>query len=102
MTGKDVPQLTHVTYRNIKMGQNDYKQLPSSIKWVFAVMHHEQQYAVMEITVATNIIKVFDGLSCLLLDWQDHITTAMKKCMLVDLHVVASLALFLPIMQFLK
>jgi hypothetical protein len=43
------------------MGQNNYKQLPSRVKWVVAVMHHEQHYAVMEITIATKTIKVFDA-----------------------------------------
>jgi hypothetical protein len=52
----------------MQMGQQDYKQLPSSVKWVVAVWHHQQHYAVMEIAIATKTIKVFDGLSCPLFD----------------------------------
>ncbi len=38
--------------------------------------------------------KVFHGLFCPLLDWKDHVTTAIKKCFLVDPHVVPSSAQF--------
>jgi hypothetical protein len=48
----------------------------------------------MEITIDTKSIKVFDGSYQPLLDWKDHITTAMRKCMLVDPHIVPSSALF--------
>jgi hypothetical protein len=43
------------------MTGNDYKALSSSIKWVVAVMHTNQHNAVMEITIDTKTIKVFDG-----------------------------------------
>ncbi len=39
-------------------------------------------------------IKIFGGLFWPLLDLKDHVTTAMKKCMLVDPHVVPSSAQF--------
>jgi hypothetical protein len=70
-----------------------YKSLPSSVKWVVAVMHTNQHYAVMEITIDTKTIKVFDGLYPPLLDWRDRLISAMRKCMLVDPHVVPSSAL---------
>jgi hypothetical protein len=63
-----MPQLTHDAYPNMQMGQNNYKQFPSSVTQVVAVIHHQQHYAVMEITIATQTITVFDGLSCLHLD----------------------------------
>jgi hypothetical protein len=93
-SGKDVPQLTHVPYPKLHITVNDYKALPNSVKWVVAVMHTYQHYAVMEITIDTKTIKVFSGLYQSLLDWKDHVTTAMKKFMLVDPHVVPSSARF--------
>jgi hypothetical protein len=59
---QDVPQLTHVTYPNSHLAINDYKAFPSSVKHVGAVMHTNQHYAVMEITIDTKTIKIFDGL----------------------------------------
>jgi hypothetical protein len=38
-SGKDVPHLTYVTYPNSHMTINDYKELPSSVKHIAAVMH---------------------------------------------------------------
>jgi hypothetical protein len=93
-SGQDVPQLTHLTYPNSHMTINDYKALPSSIKCIVAVMHTEEHYVVMEITIDTQTIKIFDGLYQPLLDWKDHIIKAMKKCMLVDPFVVPSSAQF--------
>jgi hypothetical protein len=61
-SGQDVPQLTHVAYPNSHMAINDYKALPSSVKSIAAVMHTNQHYAVMEITIDTKTIKIFDGL----------------------------------------
>jgi hypothetical protein len=61
-SGQDVPQLTHVTYPKMHITLNGYKALPSSIKWVVAVMHINQHFAVMEITIDTKTIKDFDGL----------------------------------------
>jgi hypothetical protein len=47
-------------------------------------------YAVIEITIDTQTIKIFDGLYRPLLDWKDHLIRAMRKCMLVDPFVVPS------------
>ncbi len=93
-SGQDVPQLTHVTYPNSHMTINDYKALPSSVKHVAAVMHTRQHYAVMEITIDTQTIKIFDGLYQPLLDWKDQVIRATRKCMLVDPIVVPSSAQF--------
>ncbi len=57
-------------------------------------MHTKLHYAVMEITIDTKTIKIFDGLHWDLLDWKDHVIRAMRKCMLVDLFVVPSSAQF--------
>ncbi len=89
-SGQDLPQLTHVTFPKIHMTVNDYKALPSSVKCVVAVMHTNQHYAVIETTIDTNTIKVFDGLYQPLLDRKDHVSSAMRKCMLVDPLVVPS------------
>jgi hypothetical protein len=59
---QDVPQHTHVTFPNSHMTINYYKALPSSIKCIVAVMHTRLHYAVMEITIDTQTIKIFDGL----------------------------------------
>ncbi len=63
-SGKDVPQLTHVTYPNNVMTNKNCKPLPSGVQCIVAVMHTKLHYAVMEITVVTKTIKIFDGL-----DW---------------------------------
>jgi hypothetical protein len=54
MSGQDVPQLTHVTFSNSHVTINDYKALPSSVKCIVAVMHTNQHYAVMKITIDTK------------------------------------------------
>ncbi len=38
-SGKDVPQLSNVTFPNSVMTIKDYKALPSSVKHIVAVMH---------------------------------------------------------------
>jgi hypothetical protein len=93
-SGQDVPQLTHVNYPNSHMTINDYKALPSSVKCIVAVMYTRLHYAVIEITIDTQTIKIFDGLYQPLLDWKDHVIRAMRKCMLVDPFVVPSSAQF--------
>ncbi len=93
-SGQDVPQLTHVTFPNSHMTINNYKALPSSVKCVVAMMHTRLHYVVIEITIDTRTIKIFDGLYQPLLDWKDHIIRAMRKCMLVDPFVVPSSAQF--------
>ncbi len=93
-SGQDVPQLTYVTYPNSHVTINDSKALPSSVKRIVAVMHTKEHYAVMEITIDTQTIKIFSGLYRPLLDWNNHIIRAMRKCMLVDPFVVPSSAKF--------
>ncbi len=57
-SGQDVPQLTHqVPYPKLHITVNGYKALPSSVKWVVAVMHTNQHYAIIEITIDTKTIK---------------------------------------------
>jgi hypothetical protein len=68
------------------------KALPSGVKCIVAVMHTRLHYVVMEITIDTKTIKIFDRLHWDLLDWKDHVTRAMRKCMLVDPCVVLSSA----------
>ncbi len=59
-SGKDVPQLTHVTFLNSVLAIKDCKQLPKGIQRIVAVMHTKLHYAVTEITVDTKTIKIFD------------------------------------------
>ncbi len=95
-SGNNLPQLSHVTFPNSVMTIKVYKALPSSIKRIVAVMHTQLHYAVMEITIGTKTIKIFDGLHWDLLDWKDHIIRAMRSCQLVDPFVVPSFAQFYP------
>ncbi len=81
-------------FQNSHMTIKDYKALPSSVKCIVAVMHTNQHYAVMEITIDTQTIKIFDWLYQPLLDWKDHTIRAMRNCMLVDPCVVPSSAQF--------
>ncbi len=85
----DFPQITHITYLNMQPTQNDFKQVPSNVKWLVAIMHNNQHYAVLKKIIAEQTIKVFDVLSHNLLGWKGYIITAMKKCMLVDCSVMA-------------
>ncbi len=61
-SGKDVSQLSHVTFPNSVMTIKDYKALPSGVQCIVAVMHTRLHYAVMEITIDTKTIKIFDGI----------------------------------------
>jgi hypothetical protein len=95
-SGKDVPQLAHVTFPDSVMTIKDCKALPSGVKHIVAVMHTRLHYAVLEITIVTKTIKIFDGLHWDLLDWKDHVIRAMRNCMLVDPFVAPSSAQFHP------
>jgi hypothetical protein len=94
-SGKDVPQLTHVTFPNSVMAIKDYKPLPSGIQCIVAVMHTKLHYAVMEITVVTRTIKIFDGLHWDLLKWNDQVIRVMRNCNLVDPNVEPFAAQFI-------
>ena len=95
-SGKDVPQLTHVTYPNNVMSIKDCKPLPGGVQRIVAVMHTKLHYAVMEITVDTKTIKIFDGLRYELLEWKDHVIRVMRNCILVNPNVEPSAAQFIP------
>ncbi len=72
----------------------DYNALLSGVKCIVSVMHTNQHYAVMEITIDTQTIKIFDGLYQPLFDWKDRVIRAMRNCMLVDPSVLPSSAQF--------
>ncbi len=91
-----MPQLSHMTFPNSVMTIKDYKSLPSGIKCIASAMHTRLHYAVMEITIDTKTIKIFDGLHRDLLDWKDHNIRAMRNCMLIDPCGVPSSAQFHP------
>jgi hypothetical protein len=95
-SGKDVPQLTHVTFPNSVMTIKDCKPVPGGVQCIVAVMHTKLHYAVMKITVPTKTIKIFDGLHYDLLDWKDHVIRVMRNCILVNPNVEPSAAKFLP------
>jgi hypothetical protein len=95
-SGKDVPQLTHVTFLNSVLAIKDCKPLPSGIQCIVAVMHTKLYYAVMVITVVTKTIKIFDGLHLDLLEWKDHVIRVIRICILVDTNVDPSAGLFHP------
>jgi hypothetical protein len=59
-------------------------------------MHTKLHYAVMEITVVTRTIKIFDGLRLHLLEWKDHVIRVMRNGILVDPNVEPSAAQFIP------
>jgi hypothetical protein len=52
-SGKDVPQLSCVTFPNSLMTIKDYKALSSGVKRKLAVMHTKLHYAVMETSLLT-------------------------------------------------
>jgi hypothetical protein len=95
-SGKDVPQLPHVTFPNSVMNIKECKPLPGGVQRIVAVVHTKLHYAVMEITVITRTIKIFDGLHYDLLEWKDHIIRVMRNCILVNLNVEPSAAQFIP------
>jgi hypothetical protein len=59
-------------------------------------MHRKLHYAVMEITIVTKTIKIFDELHWDLRKWKDHVIRAMRNCIPVDLFVAPSSAQFCP------
>ncbi len=59
-------------------------------------MHTSLHYVVMEITVVTKTIRIFDGLHWDLLKWKDHVIRAMRNCQLVDPFVAPYSAQFIP------
>ena len=59
-------------------------------------MHTKLHYAVMEITVDTKTIKIFDGLRLDLLEGKDHVIGVMRICILVDPNGDCFAALFHP------
>ncbi len=59
-------------------------------------MHTKLHYAVMEITILTRIIKIFDGLRLDLLEWKDHVIRVIRNCILVNPNVEPSAAQFIP------
>jgi hypothetical protein len=79
--------LVHVTYPKQEIEDQHCKDLPSHVKRIIAVMHDRSHYGVMEITIASKTITIFDGLSHPILNWTDHILNALKRCKLVTLGV---------------
>ena len=95
-SGKNVPQLTHVTFLNSVMTIKDCKPLPGGVQRIVTVIHTKLHYVVMEITVLTRSIKIFDGLRYDLLEWKDHVIRVMRNCILVNPNVEPSAAQFIP------
>ncbi len=93
-SGKDVPQLTHVSFLNSVLAIKDCKPLPSGVQCIVSVMHTKLYYAVMEITIVTKTIKIFDGFCLDLLEWKDHVIRVIRICILVDPNVDPSAAQF--------
>ncbi len=58
-------------------------------------MHTKLQYVVMEITVDTKTIKIFDGLRYDLLEWKDHVIRVMRNCILVNRNIEPSAGQFI-------
>jgi hypothetical protein len=74
----------------------DCKPLPSSVQCIVAVVHAKLYYAVMEMTIDTKTIKIFDGLRLDLFEWKDHVIIVMRIRILVDPNMDPSAALFHP------
>lgn len=81
----DMPMVIHVTFPRQQLEVGHYKALPDGVTRVVAIMHDADHYAVLEITVPTKRIVIYDGLSRDLIGWIDHVVSAMKRCMLVTL-----------------
>jgi hypothetical protein len=81
----DMPMVIHVTFPRQQLEVGQYKALPDGVTRVVAIMHDADHYAVLEITIPTKRIVIYDGLSRNLISWIDHVVSAMKRCMLVTL-----------------
>ena len=57
---------------------------PQDAHQLVSLLHNSSHYAVLTIDIPGKIFKIYDGLSCVLLQWMDHIVLALKKCMLLD------------------
>ncbi len=53
-------------------------------------MHHNNHYAVVEVEIKNMIIKIYNRLNRLLLDYEDHIIHTFKKCMLAEREATAT------------
>ncbi len=95
-TNRDLPQLVHVTHPKQTLTANNVKPIPSLVLRLVSILHNNQHYVVLEVHIAERIILIYDGLSCDLLQWTDHIITVFKKFMLLDLSFDASSAVIVP------
>jgi len=95
-TGMDIPQLVHVKHLKQTLAADHVKPIPSLVLRLVGILHNKEHYVVLDVDIAERRILIFDGLSCDLLQWTDHIVTVFKKCMLLDLSFDASSAVIVP------
>jgi hypothetical protein len=61
-----------------------------------ALLHSKSHYIVLEVNTPGRIFKIYDGLSCELLQWKDHIILVLKKCMLLDVSYASLSTICIP------
>jgi hypothetical protein len=91
-----IPQLIHATYSKQKLAISGIKPLPKDVDRLVAILHNDGYYIVLEVNIAERIFLIYDGLSCELLQWKDHIITVLKKYMLLDLSFDSSSTVCVP------
>jgi hypothetical protein len=61
-----------------------------------AILHNDGHYIVLEVSIPERKFLIYDGLSCELFQWKDHIIIVLKKCMLLDLSFDSSSTVCVP------
>ncbi len=80
------PLLLHVTYPNQIFQVGEYKAVLDHVTKVVAVMHDRDHYTVMVIDIPKKKVVIFDRLYKDLNKWMDHVTSGMRRCMLLGLN----------------
>ena len=78
-----LPQVMHVTYPKEAITESQLMRFPSNVTRLVAVMHESAHYTVLEIDIPSKRIMIFDGLYRDMLEWIDHVVSALKRARLI-------------------
>jgi hypothetical protein len=93
---KNLPQLIHAIFSKQKLAISGVKPLPKDVDRLVAIFRNDGHYIVLEANIPERKFLIYDGISCELLQWKDHIIIALKKFMLLDLSFDYSSTVCVP------
>lgn len=90
----DVPktQLIHCVTPSATLEESECRELERGIERVVSILHDVDHFATVEISIASNLVTLFDGLKRSLKHWQNHIVNILKRCKLIDRNAVCKYA----------